>query len=148
MEILKDRKGRKASEFIDTRPDLPVYNLDTVAARFKAFSMMPSSFINEEGLSATEVFQRTLDQEVDKIINRYPCCFALNNPMFRGLLIKESTLVAWSKEALDIFIKTDYPVMMNVLKRYIEVELLKWANVDTSNMDRQQWDAEVDKALT
>lgn len=149
MQILKSKKDRMGTfnRYVPNNPHEQVMNIDTLIARNQAYGRMSTDFTNEEGKSATEVYNETLDKEVDNIIARYPPIFARGGE-FGNLVIINQNLIAWNREALDIFIHAGYPQSFNRFRRVIETALLKWAGVDTSLLDGETWKIAVDRCLT
>lgn len=149
MQILKGKKERMGTfnRYVPNNPHEQVMNIDTLISRNQAYGRMSTDFTNEEGKSATQVFNETLDREVDNIIDRYPP-FLAKGGEFGNLVIISGNLIAWNKEALDIFIHAGYPQTFNRFKRTVEIGLLKWAGIDTSLLDAKAWKVAVDRSLT
>jgi hypothetical protein len=150
MQILKSKKDRMGTfnEYVPSNPHETVINLDKVADRARSYNNMPTSFKDEEGRSATEVYNKMLKDEVENLIDRYSPHWATDEYSNLAMKSSDGKYIAWNKEALDIFIHAGYPQVFNKFKKLIERKVLAWARVDASLLDTEQWKVEVDKALT
>lgn len=140
-------KSYEHNPFVPINPHYTEIDLDKKAEMYRACRQAANNMLNTKEKDFSLVYYENVKDKVKRFTEKFPSILA--NDGYDHFIFIEDDIVKWDEEALLVFALTANswfdPWIM--FERDIEKILLRWYEVDTIDMDREQVESKVLEAL-